>query len=236
MAKKTEKLLVLGIDGLDPRLTKKYLDEGIMPNTKKFLERGAAQFDFEMIGGQPTVTPPMWTTLATGASPRVHGITGYFKHGSDFDEAVYNFDSGNCRAEQMWNVTAEAGLKTLVWHWPGSSWPPSSDNENLYVIDGTQPGGINVGTAQVEAELLFIASNKTQQVGFRSKAASDSEVPCFITGMETEKGSKCRRYGRTDSCTQHQTCCLGSIRKHYELIRYTNGHGKLSHQACRRLG
>ena len=72
MAKKTEKLLVLGIDGLDPRLTKKYLDEGIMPNTKKFLERGAAQFDFEMIGGQPTVTPPMWTTLATGASPRVY--------------------------------------------------------------------------------------------------------------------------------------------------------------------
>lgn len=58
MAKKTEKLLVLGIDGLDPRLTKKYLDEGIMPNTKKFLERGAAQFDFEMIGGQPTVTLP----------------------------------------------------------------------------------------------------------------------------------------------------------------------------------
>ncbi len=49
MAKKTEKLLVLGIDGLDPRLTKKYLDEGIMPNTKKFLERGAAQFDFEMM-------------------------------------------------------------------------------------------------------------------------------------------------------------------------------------------
>ena len=64
------------------------------------------------------------------------------------------------------------------------------DNENLYVIDGTQPGGINVGTAQVEAELLFIASNKTQQVGFRSKAASDSEVPCFITGMETEKDLK----------------------------------------------
>ena len=77
MAKKTEKLLVLGIDGLDPRLTKKYLDEGIMPNTKKFLERGAAQFDFEMIGGQPTVTPPMWTTLATGASPRVHGMKLY---------------------------------------------------------------------------------------------------------------------------------------------------------------
>ena len=47
-----------------------------MPNTEKFLARGAAEKDYEMICGQPTVTPPMWTTLATGASPRVHGITG----------------------------------------------------------------------------------------------------------------------------------------------------------------
>lgn len=27
------KVLVLGIDGMDPRLTRKYLDEGKMPNT-----------------------------------------------------------------------------------------------------------------------------------------------------------------------------------------------------------
>ncbi len=93
----------------------------------------------------------------------------------------------NCRAEQLWNVTAEAGLKTLVWHWPGSSWPPSSDSPLLHVIDGTQPGGINVGTAQVEAELLLVASPKVQEVSFRSKAASDSQVPCFITGMEVEE-------------------------------------------------
>ena len=36
------------------------LEAGIMPNTKKFLERGAAQLDYEMIGGQPTVTPPIY--------------------------------------------------------------------------------------------------------------------------------------------------------------------------------
>ena len=158
-----------------------------MPNTAKFLARGAAGQDLEMIGGQPTVTPPMWTTLATGASPRVHGITAYYRHNIQRDIAEYNFDSTNCRAEQLWNVTAEAGLKTLVWHWPGSSWPPSSDSPLLHVIDGTQPGGINVGTAQVEAELLLVASPKVQEVSFRSKAASDSQVPCFITGMEVEE-------------------------------------------------
>ena len=185
-----KKVLVLGIDGMDPKITKTYLEEGKMPNTKKFLEMGAAQFDYEMIGGQPTVTPPMWTTLATGATVRVHGITGYYRHNEQRDILEYNFDSANCKAEQLWNVTAEAGLKTLVWHWPGSAWPPSSDSENLHVIDGTQPGGINVGTAQVEPDLLMVASPKVEQVSFRTKAASDSEVPCFITGMEAEEDKK----------------------------------------------
>ena len=199
MAKKTDKLLVLGIDGLDPRLTQKYLDEGKMPNTKKFLARGAAQKRLEMIGGQPTVTPPMWTTLATGANPCTHGITGYYRRGKELDTVEYNFDSANCHAEQMWNVTAEAGLKTLVWHWPGSSWPPSSDSPNLYVVDGTQPGGPNIGTAEVEGEMLLVASTKTEEVMFRNKAASDSRVPCFESGMEVEESHESSSYDRIHS-------------------------------------
>ena len=43
MKKTTEKLLVLGVDGMDPRLTRKYVDEGYMPNLKKFIERGATE-------------------------------------------------------------------------------------------------------------------------------------------------------------------------------------------------
>ena len=31
----SQKVLVLGIDGMDPRKTRKYVDEGLMPNTKK---------------------------------------------------------------------------------------------------------------------------------------------------------------------------------------------------------
>ena len=42
------KILLLGIDGLDPRLTRKYLDEGKMPNTRALLERGAARQDLKM--------------------------------------------------------------------------------------------------------------------------------------------------------------------------------------------
>lgn len=63
----TKKLMVLGMDAMDPMLTKKYVEKGIMPNTKKFIEMGSAREDLVLLGGQPTVTPPMWTTMATGA-------------------------------------------------------------------------------------------------------------------------------------------------------------------------
>ena len=37
------KILLLGLDGMDPRLTKKYVEKGIMPNVKQYIERGACR-------------------------------------------------------------------------------------------------------------------------------------------------------------------------------------------------
>ena len=69
-----QKVFVIGLDGMDPSLTKKYMDKGLMPNVKKIVDAGSAREDLVLLGGQPTVTPPMWTTLATGANPGTHGI------------------------------------------------------------------------------------------------------------------------------------------------------------------
>ena len=168
------KVLVLGIDAMDPRLTEKYIEEGYMPNFKKFKEMGSHSAGLNMIGGQPTVTPPMWTTLGTGADPATHGITDYRAQGETLGSAVYNFDSRRCKAEPMWNVTAEAGINTLVWHWPGSSWPPTSDSPYLTVVDGSQPGGPNVGVATVDSERLVVAGVKTPTLTLKPKAATDS--------------------------------------------------------------
>ena len=153
---RANKILILGIDGMDPVLTKKYVEAGKMPNTKKIIERGAQREDLTMLGAHPTITPPMWTTLATGCYPMVHGITCFSRQSPDnLDEMLYNLDSRNCLAEPLWNVFAENGKKTLVFHWPGSSWPPTSDSPNLHVVDGTQPGVVNMGVAEVESELVI---------------------------------------------------------------------------------
>ena len=185
------KVLVLGIDGMDPRATENYIAQGIMPNTKKLLERGSANEHLAMLGGHPTGTPPMWTTMATGCNSNVHGITDFRLQSPNGPEySSYGFDSRRCRAEQLWNVTAEAGLKTLVFHWPGSSWSPTSDSENLHVIDGTQPKGVNIGTATVGKQFFAIGDEKIERLTFKHPGETIGVEPCAVEGLEGGEAGK----------------------------------------------
>lgn len=181
---RTDKLIVLGIDGMDPVTTHRLVKEGKLPNIKKYLTRGSAREGLEMLGAHPTITPPCWTTLATGAYPGTHGITCYWRQSPDnLDAVVYNMDSRNCKAEQIWNTTTEKGLKTLVWHWPGSSWPPTSDSPLLHVVDGTQPGSVNMGVAQMDWEKIIYASTDTKSLRFVPHNRKSAGVGCNIMDL-----------------------------------------------------
>ena len=217
------KVLVLGVDGLDPRLTKKYMDKGVMPNFEKFQKRGSAREDLVMLGAMPTITPPMWTTLATGAYCETHGITDFWNpHPEKLDTLIYSFDSHNCKAEQLWNVTAEAGKKTLVYHWPGSSWPPSSDSPNLHVVDGTQPSNINIAVGTAEWGQWIEASESFVEEHIDEKEADESGAGCVITDLETEEDLDGSQNGLDMSLKQktlvnmvmseHEGECAGAFR------------------------
>ena len=180
----TNKVLLLGVDGLDPRLTSKFLKEGKLPNIKKFVDQGAQKEDLKLICTPPTITPPLWTTLATGALPVTHGITCFWRQDPvHLDTASYNLDSRLCHAEPLWNVTAEAGMKTLVWHWPGSSWPPTSQSPNLHVVDGTQPTMINGGVARVDLEKIVLAKAEFTEVSYKPAAVNNTGVGCVIEDL-----------------------------------------------------
>lgn len=182
---KTEKILVLGVDGMDPALTKKFMDQGKLPNIKKYVERGACREDLVMLGAMPTITPPLWATLATGAYPETHGITCFWRQSKEsLDEIVYAFDSIGCKAEQLWNIFAESGKKTLVWHWPGGSWPPSSDSENLIVVDGTQPASVSMGAALRDMEQYIHADSTITETIVNKGESHDNGAGCIITDLE----------------------------------------------------
>lgn len=187
--KHADKIMIVGIDGMDPKLTMKYMAEGKMPHTKRIIERDVAAKDLFMLGGMPTCTPPMWTSMATGVWPNVHGLNDFSRHEPENRFGLgYGMSSTFVTAEQIWNVTAEAGYKTLVWHWP-VGWPPTSDSPNLHVVDGTQPAMINMGVAQREAEFVCAANAKTEVVKFIPKGANDSNIACVITGLEVQESN-----------------------------------------------
>lgn len=175
------KVIILGIDGMDPRICKKFLDEGKLPNIQKLLARGAAREDLMMLGGVPTITPPMWTTLSTGAYPMTHGITCYWNTaGNDIGRLENNYNSAKVKAQQLWEVTAKAGKKTLVWTWP-CSWPPVIDDPNLHVVGGMAPTGPNAGYGTVEAEHLIYASTDCPEIRLMHKEELKGGAGCIIT-------------------------------------------------------
>lgn len=182
----TEKIAILGVDGMDPKFAKYLMDQGKMPNLKRLVERGAARENLAMLGAMPTVTPPMWTTLATGAYAETHGITAFHNgHPHKIDTRVYALNSRDCRAEQLWNVFAEAGKKTLVWHWPGASWPPTSDSPNLSVVDGTQPAAINLGVGMADWETVVVAREDIPAVKYVAHDARENTgAGCVLTDLD----------------------------------------------------
>ena len=194
------KILIIGVDGMDPRATEHYLAEGKMPNVQKLLEQGAANEHLEMIGGHPTGTPPMWTTLATGCYANVHGITDFTLQSDKGPEyTCYGFDSRRCRAEQLWNVFAEEGMKTLVFHWPGSSWPPTSDSPNLHVIDGTEPIGVGFGTSMVGHEFFAVADKNIADLTFKRPGEAQGVAPCAISDVDLGENDAKEAMGGQDA-------------------------------------
>ena len=190
MSKLSEKVLILGLDGMDPGLVNRFRAEGRMPNMDKYIQRGSSAKDLIMLGGVPTITPPMWTTLATGATPATHGITCFWGQSeAEMDGFVYNLNSHRCKAEQLWNITANEGLKTLVWHWPGSSWPPTSESENLHVVDGTQPTSIGTGDCIVDDDKLIVASKQIKELFLKPKVRDTSGAGCIITDIPDEEST-----------------------------------------------
>ena len=173
----TDKLLLLGIDGMDPRFTKRLVEEGKMPNVKKLIDMGSCREDLMMLGANPTITPPMWATLATGSYPMTHGIMDYnLSAEADKDITIAAFSSRFMVAEPLFNVTAKAGKKTLVMHWPGGSFPPTIDNENLITIDGSSPGACCSCSNVRDGDMLYIASTKAESTSYMPMSVLTSDV------------------------------------------------------------
>ncbi len=69
-----KKVIVLGLDGLDPKIIQFLIEQGRAPNFKKLSEMGA----FHPLGtSMPALSPVAWSSFITGMTPGGHGIPDF---------------------------------------------------------------------------------------------------------------------------------------------------------------
>ena len=66
-----KKVVILGLDGMDPGLTTKFMLEGRMPNFQKLAEKGVFR---PLDTSVPSMSPVAWSTFATGVDASSHCI------------------------------------------------------------------------------------------------------------------------------------------------------------------
>ena len=65
------RVVVLGLDGLDPGMTLRLMREGRLPNFSKLAERGVFR---PLDTSNPSISPVAWSTFSTGVDPSRHAI------------------------------------------------------------------------------------------------------------------------------------------------------------------
>ncbi|HEX4963642.1 MAG TPA: alkaline phosphatase family protein [Thermoanaerobaculia bacterium] len=117
-------LLVIGIDGGEWKVIERLWDEGKLPNLKAIAGRGVTATLHTAYNSSPVI----WTTIATGVVPDVHGITDFVVATPQGDVPI---SSDLRKVPALWNMLSRAGRRVAVLGWWGS-WPAEEVNGVVY--------------------------------------------------------------------------------------------------------
>lgn len=112
------RVVVLGLDGVDPQVVDLLMSEGKLPNFAKLRQDGAYG---RLISSKPLLSPIIWTTIATGKTPLEHGI-GHFVTVNERTGEQLPVTSQMRRVKALWNIASEANREVVVVGW-WATWP-----------------------------------------------------------------------------------------------------------------
>ncbi|MFQ5740659.1 MAG: alkaline phosphatase family protein, partial [Acidobacteriota bacterium] len=145
-----KKVVILGIDGLDPKLLQGFLKDGALPHFEQLMRQG----DFRPLQTtMPPLSPVAWSTFVTGMDPGGHGIFDFIRRDPQtmFPEYAmnrtvqsdWNLDLGSWviplsggRVEQLrqgktfWQILDESGVPTTVFRIP-VNFPPAAGGHSF---------------------------------------------------------------------------------------------------------
>lgn len=189
------KVLIIGIDGLDHKIITKLIDDGKLPNLKRLSESGTFR---PLATSYPPNSPVAWTSIATGRNPAKHNIFDFIRRdpsnylpvlslsksvsgiaGTDYESYV--------TSDPFWRLTSDAGVPTTMVRWP-VTFPPER-------VEGTMLSGLGVpdikgflsGYSYYTSEPVDDAgkaSNKVVQVSVK-----DNVIDTVVSGPKKRSGS-----------------------------------------------
>ena len=121
-----DKVMVLGMDGLDPRIMEEMMAGGQLPNFFRLADGGTFA---RLQTGNPAISPVCWTNIATGTTPEQHGIYDFLcrnpknylpdlslrKETSSISGTKYLQPR---KRDGFWAYISKAGIPTTVIRWP----------------------------------------------------------------------------------------------------------------------
>jgi predicted AlkP superfamily phosphohydrolase/phosphomutase len=121
-----KKILIIGIDAMDAKLTEKMMAAGELPNFKHLADAGGYS---RMLVTIPPETPVSWSAAATGMNPGGYGIFDFV--GRDTETYLpklklaemksgilgVSYESA-LKGKTFWKITSDEGIPTTVIKWP----------------------------------------------------------------------------------------------------------------------
>ena len=117
------RVIVLGLDGLDPRAVDLLMSEGKLPHFARLRQEGAYA---RLLSSKPLLSPVVWTTIATGKTPEQHGI-GHFVAVDEKTGEQLPVTSEMRRVRALWNILSEKERKVATVGW-WATWPSEKVN------------------------------------------------------------------------------------------------------------
>jgi predicted AlkP superfamily phosphohydrolase/phosphomutase len=140
---KYKKVILLGMDGLDPKIVSDLMERGELPNFKALSESGSfTALDTSNLAQSPVA----WASIATGMNPGHHGVFDFLgRRITDYmpELAVYRINRKNIfgKRESMflpvmhgntfWDYISDNNIPSTILKWP-MTFQPKQNNAKLF--------------------------------------------------------------------------------------------------------
>ena len=117
-----DRVLLIGIDAATWTVMRPLIAAGKLPTLGRLVAEG---WSGTLRSIEPTVSPAIWTTIATGKTPEQHGIRGFIAASADHKEVPVT--SNLRRAETLWTIASRGRRRVNAVGWY-VTWPVEAVN------------------------------------------------------------------------------------------------------------